>query len=261
MARVTVDVVDGVADVRLNRPERMNAIDAAMFDDLLAVGERLGADRGVRAVVLSGEGRAFSAGLDTAAFADPASFDLDNLLGSGGSGPNRVQRAAFLWSELAAPTIAAVHGVAYGGALQLALGCDFRVVAPDAKLGLLEINWGIVPDMGATQFLPPLVGLEAAKDLVLTGRTVLGEEAVRLGLASRSSATPLEEALALARHLAARNPQAVRAAKALLNGAAYRSAADGFRAEEAASRSLWATPNMLEAVRANQEQRPATFTD
>src|SRR5690606_30663505 len=110
----------------------------------------------------------------------------DDLLGSGGSGPNRVQRAAFLWSELAAPTIAAVHGVAYGGALQLALGCDFRVVAPDAKLGLLEINWGIVPDMGATQFLPPLVGLEAAKDLVLTGRTVLGEEAVRLGLASRS---------------------------------------------------------------------------
>ena len=281
--RVTVTVSDGVADVRLARPEKLNALDTAMFEALARTGEELAADPSVRAVVLSGEGRGFCAGLDFSGFeamagaggggergaasgASDAGADGD---GQGvvalGQTDGRIthlgQQAAYVWHEMPAPVIAAVHGVALGGGLQVALGADIRIVAPDARLSVLEIRWGITPDMTATMMLPRLVGLDVAKELTLTGRMVSGEEAARIGLATRVSERPREDALALAAEIAARNPHAVRAAKGLLNQSGLVSVAEQFAAERATIRSLIGTPNQVEAVTAYFEKRDPVFKD
>ena len=264
--RVKIDLTDGVADVRMCRADKMNAIDAAMFTELQEAGRALAQDRQVRAVVLSGEGRAFCAGLDMDSFAamagprsgggaDPKLFERSQ------SGANRAQLAAWIWQELPVPVIAAVHGVAYGGGLQIALGADLRLVAPDARLSVMEVKWGLVPDMSGTQTLRRLVRLDVAKELTFTGRVVTGEEAVALGLATRTSAKPREDALALAREIAGKSPDAVRAAKRLLQESWQGSVADGLRLEEELQRSLIGKPNQLEAVRANFEKRAPKFAD
>jgi enoyl-CoA hydratase/carnithine racemase len=159
-----------------------------------------------------------------------------------------------------APVIAAVHGHALGGGIQLALGADIRIVAPDAKLSVLEIRWGLVPDMTGTQMLPRLVGLDVAKELVFTGRTLSGTEAVRLGLATRLSNQPRHDALELAGEIASKSPDAIRGAKALLNLAGLVSLEEGFKAEERTIRGLIGTPNQVEAITAYFESRPARFS-
>jgi enoyl-CoA hydratase/carnithine racemase len=274
--RVRYTVADGVADVRLNRPEKLNALDLAMFDALVETGEAIKADRSVRAVVLSGEGRGFCAGLDFASFQAMAGSGTDGAQGDAGplGGPvadlgrrdpgritNRGQQAVYVWTEMPAPVIAAVHGPALGGGVQLALGADIRIVAPDAKLSVLEIRWGLVPDMTGTQMLPRLVGLDVAKELTFTGRMVSGEEAVRLGLATRVSEHPLDDALALAREIAGRSPDAVRGAKALLNRAGLVSLEEGFIAESRTIGPLIGSPNQVEAVMAYFEKRDPVFQD
>jgi enoyl-CoA hydratase/carnithine racemase len=263
--RVTVTITDGVADVRLNRPDKRNALDNAMFAGLITTGERLKTESGVRAVVLSGEGPDFCAGLDFGAFQamrDGERLSLQVDLPPA-EGPARAtgQRAAYVWAELPVPVIAAVTGNALGGGLQIALGADIRIVAPDARLGALEIRWGIVPDMTGTQVLPALVGLDHAKDLVLTGRTVTGEEALALGLATRLSDDPHRDGLALAREIASMNPHAVRHAKRLLDLAGTVSLADGLAAERVAMRELVGSPNQVEAVTASFEKRAPNFGD
>jgi enoyl-CoA hydratase/carnithine racemase len=271
--RVTCSVVDGVADVRLNRPEKLNALDAAMFAALIDVGEALKADAAVRAVVLSGEGRAFCAGLDFGSFqamAGQAAQEEEKRAGGGESGladlarrdgriTTRGQQAVYVWTEMPAPVIASVHGHALGGGIQLALGADIRIVAPDAKLSVLEIRWGLVPDMTGTQMLPRLVGLDVAKELTLTGRVVTGTEAVQLGLATRLSNQPREDGFALAAEIASKSPDAVKGAKALLNLAGRVSLEEGFKAEEQTIRGLIGTPNQAEAIKAYFEGRPARF--
>ena len=220
--RVICRIDAGVADVRLNRPDKLNALDMAMFAALGEVGDALRADRSVRAVVLSGEGRGFCAGLDLSVFGSsapaagaPAGAGVGALLGGRGDGriDNRAQHAAWVWHEMEVPVIAAVHGVALGGGLQIALGADLRLVAPDARLSVLEVRWGLVPDMTGTRTLPRLVGLDVAKELTWTGRMVDGDEAVRMGLATRVGDNPLDAGLALAHELAGQSPQAIRAAK------------------------------------------------
>ncbi|MBK9178058.1 MAG: crotonase/enoyl-CoA hydratase family protein [Acidimicrobiales bacterium] len=265
--RVTCTIDAGVADVRLDRPDKINALDQAMFDALIEVGEALKADRTVRAVVLSGQGRGFCAGLDFGAFqamagggGAPSTPRLD-LGSSEGRITNRGQHAAWVWQEVPAPVIAAVHGVALGGGLQIALGADIRIVAPDARLSVLEVKWGLVPDMTGTQMLPRLVGLDVAKELTFTGRMVSGEEAVRLGLATRVSEAPLDDATALAREMASKSPQAVQGAKALLNLAGQVSLADGFKAEERTISGLIGSPNQVESVMASFEKREPVFAD
>src|SRR3954447_24088560 len=253
--RVVYTVEGGVADVRLNRPDKMNALDPAMFAAIVEAGEAIKADRSVRAVVLSGEGRGFCAGLAFGSFNAMADSSRERpVVADLGERPeggiaNRGQQTAWVWQEVEVPVIAAVHGVALGGGLQIALGADIRIVAPDAKLSVLEIRWGLTPDMIGTQMLPRLVGLDVAKELTFTGRMVSGEEAVRLGLATRVSATPREDALALAREIAAKNPHAVAGAKKLLNMAGTVSMAEGFKAEERTIGSLIASPNQVEAVK------------
>src|SRR5947207_165004 len=274
--RVVYTVEEGVADVRLNRPDKINALDPAMFEAIVETGEAIKADKSVRAVVLSGEGRGFCAGLDFGSFtamAEAGSGDggggqreRDRPVADLGGRPegriaNRGQQTAWVWQEIDAPVIAAVHGVALGGGCQIALGADIRIVAPDARLSVLEIRWGLTPDMTGTQMLLRLVPLDVAKELTFTGRMVSGEEAVRIGLATRVSDTPREDALALAREIAGKNPNAVAGAKRLLNMAGMVPFAEGFKAEEGTIGGLIATPNQVEAVTAYFEKRDPVFKD
>jgi enoyl-CoA hydratase/carnithine racemase len=261
--RVIVSKQDGVADVRLNRPEKLNALDQAMFEGLVETGKALAADRSLRAVVLSGEGRAFCAGLDFAGFMGMARHEPSprSLLDRGESVANFAQQAAWVWTELPVPVIAAVHGVAFGGGLQIALGADLRLVAPDAQLSVMEIKWGLIPDMSGSQTLRHLVRLDVAKELAFTGRIVSGTEAVALGLATRVSERPRDAALALAREIAGKSPDAIRAGKRLLNSANLVSVGDGLRLEESLQRGLIGGPNQVEAVQANMQKRSPQFKD
>ena len=270
--RVTIDVTDGVADVRLNRPDKMNALDGAMFAALVEAGDHVAADPAVRAVVLSGEGKGFCAGLDVGAFMggggagdgdgdQPA--DSFSVLGGRAEGriANVAQQVAYTWTEMAVPVIAAVHGVALGGGIQIALGADIRIVAPDARLSVLEIRWGLLPDMTGLQMLPRLVGLDVAKELAFTGRMVSGTEAVEIGLATRVADDPRAAALELAAEIAGKNPAAIRGTKALLNAAGTRPLAESFLEETRLMTEIIGSPNQLEAVMAYFEKRRAQFTD
>lgn len=264
--RVVIErLAGGVADVRLNRPDKMNALDIAMFEALVAAGTEITADRSIRAVVLSGEGRAFSAGLDFMSFQGMAGGGErggPNLLTRSDTSPaNFAQRAAWIWTEVPVPVIAAVHGVAYGGGLQIALGADLRIVASDAKLSVMEIKWGLVPDMSGTQTLRRLVRLDVAKELTFTGRVVSGSEAVALGLATRAADPPREAALALAAEIATKSPDAIRAGKQLLDASGVCSIEEGLALEERLQRGLIGTPNQIESVRANLEKRAAAYRD
>jgi enoyl-CoA hydratase/carnithine racemase len=258
--RVRIKLTDGVADVRLTRPEKLNALDPAMFEGLVETGRALAVDPSVRAVVLSGEGRGFCAGLDFASFMALGSDGGSRLLRrEERSAVNAAQRAAWIWTEVPVPVIAAVHGVAFGGGLQIALAADVRLVAPDAQLSVMEIKWGLIPDMSGTQTLRHLVRLDVAKELTFTGRVVSGREAVELGLATRAVDDPHAAALALARDIAGKSPGAIRAAKRLLNATVVASREDGFRLEEQLQRELIGSPNQLEAVQSNLEKRAPRF--
>jgi enoyl-CoA hydratase/carnithine racemase len=247
-ARVTISIAHGVADVRLARPEKRNALDEAMFDALIGAAGQVAADPAVRAVVLSGDGKAFCAGLDVAVFAQMAAGAGPDLRTRHAGDANKPQHAALVWRDLPVPVIAAVHGIAFGGGLQIALGADLRFVAPDAKLSLMEIKWGLVPDMGAMLLLPRLLRDDVTRDLVYTGRIFSGEEALGLGLATRLCADPHDAALAYAREIAGKNPDAIRAAKRLMAVPGDRAAI--LRAESDEQMGLIGSPNQREAVRA-----------
>jgi enoyl-CoA hydratase/carnithine racemase len=271
--RVTVTIEDGVADVILNRPDKRNALDLAMFTGLVTEGERLTAEPGLRAVVLSGAGPDFCAGLDFASFQAmrdgerlSTQVELPPAHGPARPGPQGPassvgQRAAYVWTEVPVPVIAAVTGNALGGGLQIALGADIRIVAPDARMSVLEIRWGLIPDMTGSQLLPELVGRDVAKELTFTGRVVTGTEAVALGLATRVDPDPRQAALDLARSIAGRSPHAIRAAKRLLDLAGRVDLETGFAAEQQEIGALIGSPNQAEAVAAEFERRPPRFAD
>ncbi|HEY2999240.1 MAG TPA: crotonase/enoyl-CoA hydratase family protein [Acidimicrobiales bacterium] len=277
--RVTVHIDGGVADVRLNRPDKLNALDGDMFVALVDAGARLAKDPAVRAVVLSGEGRAFSAGLDFSGFMamagggrgtvdrggeapeSEAAGDIGAIGRTDGRITHLAQQAAHCWSEVPVPVIAAVWGHCLGGGLQIALGADLRIVHPETRLSVLEIRWGLSPDMTATATLPRLVGPDVAKELTWTGRMVTGDEAVRLGLATRASATPLEDALALAADIAGRSPEAIRGVKRLIDQSGTVSLAQQYADERQVIGSLIGTPNQVEAVAAYFEKRTPSFAD
>jgi enoyl-CoA hydratase/carnithine racemase len=264
-ARVTVAMGDGVADVRMNRPEKRNALDPAMFEALVTTGEQLKTMPGLRAVVLSGQGPDFCAGLDFTAFQAMRGGErlsaLAQLPPSDGPAQATGQRAAYIWTELPVPVIAAVRGNALGGGLQIALGADIRLVAPDARLSVFEVAWGLIPDMTGSQLLPGLVGRDVAMELTWTARIVSGEEAARIGLATRAEPDPLAAALALAREIASRSPHAVRAAKRLLSMAGRTDLTTGFAAEQREIGALIGSANQAEAVAARFEQRDPEFAD
>jgi len=265
--RVSITIDGGVADVKLSRPEKMNALDGPMFDALVDAGRSLAEDSSVRAVVLSGEGRSFCAGLDFSGFQAMAG-NADDSGGTGSIGrvpdgqiTHHAQQACWTWHELPVPVIAAVHGVAFGGGLQLTLGADIRIVSPDVRMAVLEIRWGLSPDMIATQVLPKLVGPDMAKELTWTGREVGGEEAVRIGLATHMADDPHERAMSLATEIASKSPHAIRGAKHLIDISHHADWATGFAEERRVIGSLIGRPNQVEAVHAYFEKRPAVYQD
>ncbi|TPQ42210.1 crotonase/enoyl-CoA hydratase family protein [Cupriavidus pinatubonensis] len=265
--RIIVTIEDGVADVRLNRADKMNALDPAMFDALIATGEQLKQTPDLRAVVLSGEGRAFCAGLDMESMA--------GMLGGGASGDpgirpgrlaarvhgisNRPQYACMVWRELPVPVFAAVHGVAFGGGLQVALGADVRFVTADTKLSVMEIKWGLVPDMAGMVLTRGLVRPDLLRELIYTGRIVTGADACELGLATRVVDDPRAAALEAARQVAQKNPHAIRAAKRLMEVVEAGDDAAILMAESVEQDKLVGSPNQREAVRANLEKRAPRF--
>jgi enoyl-CoA hydratase/carnithine racemase len=260
--RVEIEVADHVADVRMTRADKHNGLDWRMFVALNGAIDSLRDDRSVRAVVLSGDGPSFCAGLDFASF-----LAGDNeLAGEGFERPdgevaNRAQRVAHGWRELPVPVVAALHGACFGGGLQIALGADVRIAAPQARLSVMEIRYGLVPDMSLSQSLPRLVRDDVARELTYTGRIVEAPEAAELGLVTRIEADPLAAARALAAEIAARSPDAIRRAKRLANETPRLSAADALALEEELQRELLGTPNQAAAVQATLSKQPAEFAD
>jgi enoyl-CoA hydratase/carnithine racemase len=264
--RIRVEMHDGVADVRMVRTDKMNALDDAMFTALVETGDRLKTQKGVRAVVLSGEGRAFCAGLDMGNFGKMASgerrggaglIDLPRTAG----GSNRAQHAVMVWREIPVPVIAAVHGVAFGGGFQLALGPDIRIVAPDTRMAVLEIKWGLVPDMAGLVLMKSLLRDDVARELTYSGRIFTGEEALTLGLATRVSTDPHADAMKLATEIAGKNPDAIRAGKRLLNLAGDADQKTILVHESKEQGALIGSPNQVEAVMSNMQKRVATYAD
>ena len=261
---VTVEVNDGVADVRLNRPDKYNALSPEMFKAIIDAGERLAEARDVRAVVLSGNGRGFCAGLDMESMqglANPDRGSGDALLNRGEQVENFAQRPAYVWKKMPVPTIAALHGVAYGGGCQIALGADIRFAAPDAKISVLEIKWGLIPDMSISQTLRDLVPLDVAKELTFTGRVLNGEQARQAGLVTHVADDPQAAAMELAREIASKSPDAVRAGKRLFETSWHADERTGLELEAALQGALIGSPNQVEAVRANFEKRAPEFKD
>ena len=263
--RVSISISNGVADVRLNRPDKRNALDNEMFLGLARAGERLKSEPGVRVVVLSGEGSSFCAGLDFGSFQQMAGGGGDGGEGNPGSmAPGRIthlgQQVSWVWQEIPVPVIAAVHGHALGGGIQICLGADIRIVHPDTQMSVREVHWGLVPDMTGTLVLSRLVRPDVAKELTFTARVFDGREAHAMGLATRLSDDPRTEALAMAEEIAGRSPDAVRGAKELFNRMVNEGATEQFAEERRVIGSLIGRPNQVEAVMSNFEKRPANFS-
>jgi enoyl-CoA hydratase/carnithine racemase len=231
--RVIVDTSNGIAHVRLNRPDKRNALDGEMFRAIADAGENLKAVDDVSVVVISGEGKSFCAGLDLAMFSQldrPADATHPGVMQSSGT-THLGQQVAWVWQELPVPVIAAVHGHALGGGLQIALGADIRLVHPDTQLSVRELHYGLVPDMTGTFFLSRLVRPDIAKELTFTARIFDGREAADLGLVTRLTDDPVADALVLAAEIAARSADAIRAAKRLFNRMANDVAPEQFAEE------------------------------
>ena len=266
--RVKVTISGGVADVRLVRADKMNALDAAMFQALVTTSEQLAGEKGLRAVVLSGEGRAFCAGLDMGRFA-AMKEDGGNGIAGGKKRDlairthglaNFPQAAVWGWRQLPVPVIAAIQGVAFGGGFQLALGADMRFLSPDARMSIMEIKWGLVPDMAGTPILASLVRADILRELTFTGRIFSAQEAFNYGLATRICDDPRAAAFEVAREIAGKSPDAIRAAKRLLNNLSV-DPGPALLAESVEQMKLMGSANQLEAVRANIEKRAPHFAD
>ena len=259
--RVRIDA-GGVATVTMVRTDKHNALDQAMFEGLVGAAKQVADDASVRAVVLHGDGKSFCSGLDIASFMSGEGGTGVLLEREAGQPANLAQRVAYDWSLVPAPVIAAVHGNCFGGGLQIALGTDIRIAAPDAKLSIMEVKWGLVPDMGITQSLPRLLPIDVAKELTFTGRIVSGSDAFALGLVTRTSDDPLADALALAEEIAGRSPDAVRAAKRLYDETwVSADAAAALKRESELQVGLIGSPNQIAAVVAGMSGEKPVFVN
>ena len=262
---VNIEIDQHIAQVRLNRPDKHNALSLDMFEALAGAGETLGKDSGVRAIVLAGEGPSFCAGLDFSemqalvANKDEAAKLLGRLFKRDDGPDNIAQRVAYVWQTIDAPVIAALHGVVYGGGLQIALGADIRVAAPDAKFSVMEVRYGLVPDMSITQTLPDIMPKDKALELSLTGRIFNAAEADSLGIVTMIDEAPFEQALKIAGEIAAKSPTATKAIKKLYRESWRASAADSLALEESLQRELIGSKNQLESVMASVQKRTPNF--
>ncbi|WP_281356141.1 crotonase/enoyl-CoA hydratase family protein [Sphingomonas lacunae] len=259
--RVSISMEDGIADVRMIRTDKMNALDPHMFAGLAAAIEYLGSLPGLRVVVLSGEGRAFCAGLDMESMASGGSDPSRKLTDRSHGIANHPQHVCWGWRELPVPVIAAAHGVALGGGFQVLSGADIRFVHPDTKLAILELKWGLVPDMAGLPLWRGIVRDDVLRELSYTARIFTGEEGKALGFVTHVSADPLAEAMALAREIAGKNPDAIRGMKRLANVAQFESAEALLMAESVEQDAIIRTPNQREAVMSVFEKRTPVYVD
>jgi enoyl-CoA hydratase/carnithine racemase len=271
--RVTISVANHIADVRFNRPDKMNALDTEQIDAIVAAGEKLAAMEGIRAIVLSGEGRAFCAGLDMGNFAASAAAassadngkndsPLQKTLAERTHGnANKFQHIVLQWRRLKAPVIAAVHGPCIGGGLQFASAADIRVVAPDAKMSIMEMRWGLIPDMGSYTTWRSFVRDDILRELTYTNRIFTGEEGKELGFVTHLSDDPHAKAMEIATKIASKHPQAVQLAKALINKLPDLNEDEILMMESEGQDQVSRTPNQVEAVYAFMQKRAANFTD
>ena len=270
--RVTVTISDGIADVRLDRADKRNALDPAMFEAIAKAGNDLVTNREIHAVVLSGNGNSFCAGLDFGSFqsmadsgknGDSSNGNTSSSQNAGAMQPGAIthlaQQICWVWQEVPVPVVAALQGHALGGGMQLALGADIRVAHGETQFAMREVHWGLIPDMTGTLMLSRLVRDDVAKDLVFSARIISGVEAHALGVVTRLSDKPFETAMQIAREIADRSPDAVRGAKALINRLSNAGAAEHFAEERSIIYSLIGKPNQVEAVMSNFEKRPAKF--
>ena len=259
--RVQIDVADGVANVRMVRADKHNALDWPMFLALDAATDELADREDVRCVVLSGDGPSFCSGLDFPSFM-AGDVGVDEMISDvPGEVANIAQRVAYDWQRLPMPVVAAIHGNCLGGGAQIALGADIRISASELRLCVMEIKYGLIPDMGITQVLPALVGLDVAKDIVFTGRTIGADEALDLGLVTRLSEDPLADAKELAAEIASKSPHAIRSGKRLINEAYTGRSEDALKLEAELQRALIGSPNQIAAVTAAMTKEPAKFED
>ncbi|MEL6486214.1 MAG: crotonase/enoyl-CoA hydratase family protein [Pseudomonadota bacterium] len=260
--RIVIELEDtGVAHVRFTRGDKMNALDPEMFTTIIEAGDILAKTKGVRVVVLSGEGRAFCAGLDTASFGAQPSANEPELTERTYGNSNKFQQVAMTWRKLAVPVIAAVHGVCFGGGLQIASGADIRIVHPDTRMSVMEMKWGLVPDMGGYVLWRGLVRDDVLRELVYTNREFSGAEALSLGFATYNDDNPLARATAIAHDIANRNPGAIRAAKRLQAGMMERDTDAILLEESIEQHAIMRTPNQIEAVMAAMQKRAPNFED
>jgi len=259
--RITISIEDNVADVRFNRPEKMNALDIEMFDAIVEAADKLAKDTSVRCVVLSGEGKAFCAGLDLANFT-PDSEMLSQPLEDRTHGiANKWQAAAWVWRNLPVPVIAAVHGVCFGGGLQIMSGSDIKFIAADTKVSIMEMKWGIIPDMAGTQLWRHSVRDDVLRELTYTHRVFSGKEAVAYGFATHVSTNPYAEAMMLANEIASKSPSAIVKAKKVFNEAPYLNMEDGLMLESVEQKEIILKKNQMEAVFSGMQKRKAEFDD
>ena len=261
--RVLTDIEDGVATVTLNRAAKHNALDMGMFDALAETGDSLKNMPSLRAVVLHGAGENFCAGIDVSVFSGGGIAAAGGHLMEprDGSVANIFQSAAWVWQEVPVPVIAALRGVAFGAGLQLALGADIRYAAPDVQLSIMEIKWGLIPDMAISGTARRLVPPDRLKELAFTGRIVTAGEAREAGLVTAVTDEPLAAATALARDIAGRSPDAVRAIKKLFADAWQADVPASLRREAESQLAIMRGANQAEAVRANIEKRKPGFSD
>ncbi len=259
--RVQIEVDDHVAIVTLSRADKHNALDIPMFEAIIGAASRLRAEPGVRAVVLHGAGKSFCSGLDVMSVMASQSDGKGLVDPLKGETPNWFQRAAYDWITVPVPVIAAIHGNCLGGGLQIALAADLRIATADARLSVMEIKWGLIPDMSITRTLPRLVGIDVAKELTYTGRVFSGEEALALGVVTRVASDPYADALELARSIASRSPDAVRSAKRLFDQAWTGSPSETLSLEAELQLELIGSPNQLAAVAEGFTKEPASFVD
>jgi enoyl-CoA hydratase/carnithine racemase len=252
---------DGVAEVRFVRADKMNALDPEMFQRIIEAGHTLHQMKGLRAVVLSGEGRAFCAGLDLSNFSRKPPEDEPALTERTYGNANRPQQVAMQWRKLPVPVIAAIHGVCFGGGLQIASGADIRIVHPETRMAIMEMKWGLVPDMGGYALWRGLVRDDVLRELIYTNREFSGAEAHTLGLATYVDENPRERAFAIARQIALKNPHAIRAAKRLQAGMWERETDAILLEESIEQHAIMRTRNQVEAVMAEMERRKPNFED
>ncbi|OOV88137.1 crotonase/enoyl-CoA hydratase family protein [Oceanospirillum linum] len=263
--RIAFERSGHIAIVRLNRPEKMNALDMQTFNEILQIQQEIASDPKIRAVVLTATGDNFCAGLDIqGVMTDPNAVETllsqpeDYQLASAKALGNYVQQVVVGWQQLKVPVIAALNGYVFGGGLQIALGADFRIAHPESQLSVMEIRWGIIPDMGISVVAPSVIARDQLKLMAMTGDRVSGEKALQLGLVTETEDNPEEKARELANTLSLRNPQAVQGIKHLFNTDNL-SPSESLALEEKLQRGILFSPNQIEAVQANLQKRDPEF--